>query len=63
MPDVHSNQDVFYQGFKGLEGFYLLTRILSILKILDKFCVLFLTFTQIKMFFIKDSKDLKDYIC
>ena len=41
----------------------MLTRILSILKILDKFCVLFLTFTQIKMFFIKDSKDLKDFIC
>ena len=40
MPDVHSNQGVFYQGFKGFEGFYLLTRILSILKIPDKFYVI-----------------------
>ena len=40
MPDVHSNQGVFYQGFKGFEGFYLLTRILSILKIPDKFHVI-----------------------
>ena len=44
MPDVHSNIGVFHQGFKGFEGLYLLTRILSILKIPDKFYVLFLTF-------------------
>ena len=40
MPDIHSNQDVFHQGFKGLEGFFKVTRILSILKILDKFHVI-----------------------
>ena len=49
MPDVHSNQDVFYQGFKGFEGFYLLTRILSILKIPDNFFVLCLTFLIIPL--------------